>query len=349
MNRPRTSFFTLNPFGLKPTTGELVDVEEVETGAACGCICPQCATPLVARKGESNVWHFAHESRGDAYEKASRECENSFYVSLKLLSRQILATATNLKLPAVTGSLVHAGKRHSSPGRSARRIEIDSVQIGVSLFEFLADAVIVARAVKDDGSSAEVPPLAVVLDYPGRDPIDLGDALADFESARSGALVVSLAEIWTHLSPLQRGFKAALRQLLLEGEEGKQWLFHPLKKKVQEELAQKVEAEFKKETEALLERIPTPRPFDAPQQPRAWSPRIHYESSPARPIVRSSLAKTGGSEYDDHWYWCPRCEIRFACMPPMPVGGRMGEIYCMTCKLGGLEDLGPVARNDRGS
>lgn len=34
---------------------------EVPRGIACGCFCPVCASPLVARQGEQLQWHFAHQ------------------------------------------------------------------------------------------------------------------------------------------------------------------------------------------------------------------------------------------------------------------------------------------------
>lgn len=48
------------PFG--ELDGRLVHVSKVERGAACGCVCPVCRVPLVARKGASKAHHFAHES-----------------------------------------------------------------------------------------------------------------------------------------------------------------------------------------------------------------------------------------------------------------------------------------------
>ena len=42
--------------------GALRFVGEVGRGADCGCLCPECASPLVARQGASNEWHFAHEA-----------------------------------------------------------------------------------------------------------------------------------------------------------------------------------------------------------------------------------------------------------------------------------------------
>lgn len=34
---------------------------EVEQGKACGCFCPKCGDPLIARHGEILQWHFAHD------------------------------------------------------------------------------------------------------------------------------------------------------------------------------------------------------------------------------------------------------------------------------------------------
>ena len=36
-------------------------VADVPRGLACGCFCRNCRAVLVARQGEENAWHFAHE------------------------------------------------------------------------------------------------------------------------------------------------------------------------------------------------------------------------------------------------------------------------------------------------
>lgn len=41
--------------------GEIRFVGDVDRGAACGCFCPDCSSPLVAKQGSANEWHFAHE------------------------------------------------------------------------------------------------------------------------------------------------------------------------------------------------------------------------------------------------------------------------------------------------
>ncbi len=46
------------PFGLRDDI--LVHISQVQQGLACGCVCPQCKKPLVARSGSVLVHHFAH-------------------------------------------------------------------------------------------------------------------------------------------------------------------------------------------------------------------------------------------------------------------------------------------------
>lgn len=36
-------------------------IADVARGSACGCVCLTCGSPLVAKQGQANDWHFAHE------------------------------------------------------------------------------------------------------------------------------------------------------------------------------------------------------------------------------------------------------------------------------------------------
>ncbi|NOE33329.1 competence protein CoiA family protein [Ruegeria sp. HKCCD7318] len=47
---------------MRETDGRLVHVRYVQNGLKCGCICPSCKSPLIARQGKRRVWHFAHAS-----------------------------------------------------------------------------------------------------------------------------------------------------------------------------------------------------------------------------------------------------------------------------------------------
>lgn len=82
------------PFGLKGS--RMVSPAEVQSGRACDCVCPGCGSPLQARKGEQNVWHFAHD--GSA-------CATGAETAIHLMAKQILAAERNVRLPAVQVSL----------------------------------------------------------------------------------------------------------------------------------------------------------------------------------------------------------------------------------------------------
>lgn len=82
------------PFGQKD--GRMASPEEVASGRACNCMCPGCRAPLVAKKGEQNVWHFAHDGPG---------CSTGAETALHLMAKQILADERRIQLPAVEVSI----------------------------------------------------------------------------------------------------------------------------------------------------------------------------------------------------------------------------------------------------
>lgn len=61
--------------------GRLVHISEVENGLQPDCVCPACASPLVARKGSLKVHHFAHA--------AESNCQPE--TVMHLLCKQLLA------------------------------------------------------------------------------------------------------------------------------------------------------------------------------------------------------------------------------------------------------------------
>ena len=48
-------------FAAIDAAGEVRFVAEVPRGSTCGCRCPECFSPLVAKQGTTRAWHFAHE------------------------------------------------------------------------------------------------------------------------------------------------------------------------------------------------------------------------------------------------------------------------------------------------
>lgn len=75
----------LIPFALKD--GRIVHVDSVDSGRACGCICPACKEMLVARKGRIRVHHFAHDAG------AACDGESALHATAKLLLFQRIQDA----------------------------------------------------------------------------------------------------------------------------------------------------------------------------------------------------------------------------------------------------------------
>lgn len=81
------------PFG-RASNGRLVDVHMVSRGLACGCHCPGCGAPLLAKKGEVLSPHFAHAAGAD--------CAGGAETALHLAAKQVLLDAMQIRLPALT-------------------------------------------------------------------------------------------------------------------------------------------------------------------------------------------------------------------------------------------------------
>lgn len=81
----------LLPYGMR--AGVLTHVSNVSSGLACGCHCPACNEPLVAKKGQSKQHHFAHAADAD--------CITAVETALHLAAKAILEARGELMLPAV--------------------------------------------------------------------------------------------------------------------------------------------------------------------------------------------------------------------------------------------------------
>jgi len=79
----------LNPFGIR--NGRLVTINDVPSGLACGCLCPSCGAPLVARKGPKKVHHFSHSIKTD--------CKGALETALHIKAKQIFDRNTFIVLP----------------------------------------------------------------------------------------------------------------------------------------------------------------------------------------------------------------------------------------------------------
>jgi hypothetical protein len=75
-------------------SGKVVHVSKVVSGLACGCRCPACGMPVVAKKGPEVTHHFAHE--------AASSCHHAAETGLHRLAKEIIEQELKLWLPDVT-------------------------------------------------------------------------------------------------------------------------------------------------------------------------------------------------------------------------------------------------------
>lgn len=66
--------------------GQIVNIDEVPTGARCKCFCPACKEPLIAKNsGAKRIHHFAHQS--------GTECEYAVESMLHILAKEKIREA----------------------------------------------------------------------------------------------------------------------------------------------------------------------------------------------------------------------------------------------------------------
>lgn len=78
--------------------GRMVHVSDVQKGLGCGCICPNCHEPLMARHGEVREHHFAHH--GDNRGANLKIC---YMVILYKLAEQIIKEEKRICAPSYYG------------------------------------------------------------------------------------------------------------------------------------------------------------------------------------------------------------------------------------------------------
>ncbi|WP_417869488.1 hypothetical protein [Vibrio furnissii] len=88
-------FDILMPFAEAITTRKVVGIAEVERGDQCNCRCLSCKTPVTARKGEVNQWHFSHRTDKTITEK---DCQYSPITAIALILRQQLSLLPSLQI-----------------------------------------------------------------------------------------------------------------------------------------------------------------------------------------------------------------------------------------------------------
>ena len=223
---------SLIPFGLDVASGQLVDVGSVKRGNSCGCVCPSCKTPLVARQGDEKEWHFAHRSQ-KVHNETRKECEYSFAVSVRLMIRQLSNDGLNFRVPRLQCS-VSAFSDYSYESvdfdylvADESLLKLDDVQVGV---QFCGVAVDVLGFVQNV-------PFVVFVTYKER---CLPSELKDPSITKCGIVELNVNAVPRLFKQEDKGqYKEVLRRYIEEGVEGKTWAYHPRERRLRETAMQK--------------------------------------------------------------------------------------------------------------
>jgi len=217
------SDFNLIPFGFNPIDETFVDVEDVPRGVKCGCICPACKTPLIARQGEEKEWHFAHASR-KVYSKTQKECEFSFYLSVRMMARQIIGNELDIRLPEYQDSVSQyvpaLGYSLHEPFlvTESKEICLTNVEVETSFGGVAVDIVGYISDFK----------FVIYFTHPGR---IIPQELKSPTDYHCGVISIALDElrssIFRQAKRENKSYQSALIEYLSNDVSSKHWIFHP--------------------------------------------------------------------------------------------------------------------------
>jgi hypothetical protein len=200
---------TLIPFAIRSTTGELVSVDEVESGAACECICLSCEAPMVARKGPINQHHFAHMAKATNHELL---CDFNLPRALKWLAADIFQDSEKILLPGMI----------SNHWIGNEKIPIEFAKEGQHGYQWV-DA-------KQSENDSDVNVQIIIENSPLK--IILGLSTAKWLGQpdphdNEAVLLINLATIAQRMIREQHGYRDFLANAILNVSHNKHWLSHP--------------------------------------------------------------------------------------------------------------------------
>ncbi len=197
------------PFGLKD--GKMYEPRQVPLGKACGCICPSCNSPLIARHAlkcsakRSVTPHFAHQ--------ADANCVYGRESAIHLAAKQLIEEHRKLYLPdhVVRIYVVDEMGNEHKPQRtlvSAGLKVFSSVRLEQSISDFRPD--LIATTVNGNDLLIEIAVTSFVDELKQKKIENYGTAAIQIDASKIPVVNFD-----------------ALTKLLFEPSSNVEWLFHP--------------------------------------------------------------------------------------------------------------------------
>jgi len=216
-------------FGLKD--GKLVEIDEVERGLACSCICPYCKSKLIARKGKKKVNHFAHYK--------NPECKYGQETALHIAAKDIFLKYKKIKLPAYFKEI---------PGFGTQKIKD-------------AQEIVFDNAILEEGIGSIIPDIILkIKTHPLLVEIAVTHFIDDEKKKKIKNLNLSTIEI--NLKDIDKKYfnYDELKKVLIDETERKEWIFYAkenslINKKKEELIALKEKEDIENEKNGEILRI----------------------------------------------------------------------------------------------
>lgn len=203
----------LIPFGLRRRDGVFIDVEEATRGKSCGCVCPSCGISLIARLGEVNTAHFAHDSQNGSKDEIEA-CKFSFYVSVRYMLKQLFQEQGLLMLPPLDVDL--DGEKHVITKDTRITYELKDLAQDTYVNSVKFDMVI---AVSDRK-------LCLYISHPGRPAPIYNDLRKDKHTAVLELDLIHFAKLFSESNRLKSA-KKLLHDWVESSIKGKHWIYNP--------------------------------------------------------------------------------------------------------------------------
>lgn len=113
--------------------GAITHISKVESGLACGCICPSCRDKLIAKKGQVVRHHFTHHSK--------EPCEYGLETALHLAAKEIITSAKEMTIPQVKLQFPHS-YRDGILIHESMKVQIDHVELEKRFEDIVPDIAI---------------------------------------------------------------------------------------------------------------------------------------------------------------------------------------------------------------
>ncbi|HCY76735.1 MAG TPA: hypothetical protein DHV28_12515 [Ignavibacteriales bacterium] len=192
------------PFGMKD--GKLVQISEVERGLKCGCQCPACNHPLVARKGNKTVHHFAH------YQNAN--CEHALETSFHLAAKKVIEETGYFVLPEVVNDIFYSRQNIFAP---TSKLYFDNIYLEKRYDDFVPDIILE----KDNKQ--------LCIEIYVTHKID--------ESKKEKIVKSNISTIEVDLSKIERGLDFNhLREKVVDSIANKNWIYNKKREKVRKQI-----------------------------------------------------------------------------------------------------------------